>query len=73
MTRIIIAGLFILTLVSCKSSQKSSSDPEAYIYSVHGKMGIENLGVSLTHEHVMSRFGLDLTYIAEYDIDSLLL
>jgi len=73
MTRIIIAGLFILTLVSCKSSQKNSSDPEAYIYSVHGKMGIENLGVSLTHEHVMSRFGLEPVYIAEYDKDSLLM
>ena len=73
MTRIIIAGLFILTLVSCKSSQKNSSDPEAYIYSVHGKMGIENLGVSLTHEHVMSRFGLEPAYMAEYDKDSLLM
>ncbi len=73
MTRIIIAGLFILTLVSCKSSQKNSSDPEAYIYSVHGKMGIENLGISLTHEHVMSRFGLEPAYIAEYDKDSLLM
>jgi phosphotriesterase-related protein len=73
MTRIIIAGLFIFTLVSCKSSQKGSSDPEAYIYSVHGKMGIENLGVSLTHEHVMSRFGLEPAYIAEYDKDSLLM
>jgi phosphotriesterase-related protein len=73
MIRIIIAGLFIFTLISCKSSQKNSSDPEAYIYSVHGKMGVENLGISLTHEHVMSRFGLEPAYIAEYDKDSLLM
>ncbi len=28
-------------------------------------------GVSLTHEHIMSRFGLDPVYIAEYDKESL--
>ncbi len=63
----------MLILVSCNTSQKSSSDQEAYIYSVHGKVGIENIGISLTHEHIMSGFGLEPTYIGEYDKDSLLI
>jgi len=71
MSRKITIGLLFLTLVSCKTDQNSSSDPEGYIYSVQGKVGVENLGFSLTHEHVMSRFGLDPAYIGEYDKDSL--
>ncbi len=73
MRKIILAGLSILILVSCNSSQNSSTDKEAYIYSVHGKIGIEDLGIALTHEHIMSRFGLDPGYIGEYDRDSLLM
>jgi len=73
MKKIYTSGLLLLILVACNSSKQNSSDSEAYIYSVHGKLGVENLGVSLTHEHVMSRFGLEPAYIAEYDIDSLLL
>lgn len=73
MRKIIFLGIFTLILVSCNTSQKSSSEQEAYIYSVHGKVGIENLGVSLSHEHIMSRFGLEPAYIGEYDKDSLLM
>ena len=73
MKKLITFGLFILILASCTSSEKSSQENEAYIYSVHGIVGIESLGISLTHEHVMSRFGLGPAYIGEYDKDSLLM
>ncbi len=73
MRKVYFLGLFMLILVSCNTSQKNSSDQEAYIYSVHGKVEIENLGVSLSHEHIMSRFGLNPAYIGEYDEDSLLM
>lgn len=73
MRRIFFMGLITLILVSCNTSQKDSADQEDYIYSVHGKVGIEKLGISLTHEHIMSGFGLEPRYIGEYDKDSLLM
>ena len=54
-------------MLSCNSPQKKSSDPEGYIYSVHGKMDISELGFALTHEHVMSQFGADPAFVSEYD------
>ena len=71
MNKLLFAGFSLLVLASCNSTQKGSSDPDAYIQSVSGKIKIEKLGFSLTHEHVMSRFGLDPAYIPEYDKDSL--
>lgn len=71
MGKYVIAGLFVLVLFAYNSPKESATDREAFIYSVHGYTGIENLGVSFTHEHVMSRFGLESAYIGEYDKDSL--
>ncbi len=73
MRKTFFVGLITLILVSCNTSQKGSSDGEDYIYSVHGKIGIENIGISLTHEHIMSRFGLEPAHVGEYDKDSLLM
>ena len=71
MKRKLIFALSLLILVTCQCQKDDSADPEDFIYSVHGKMDVSELGVSLTHEHVMSRFGLDPVYIAEYDKESL--
>ena len=73
MKKIFFIGIFTLILVSCNTSQKNASDQDPYIYSVHGKVEIENLGVSLTHEHIMSGFGLEPSYIGKYNKDSLLM
>lgn len=71
MRNIFLAGLVILIIVSCNTSQKKSSDGEDYIYTVHGKIGIEDIGITLTHEHIMSMFGLEPVYVGAYDKDSL--
>ncbi len=73
MKEILIFGSILLFLVSCQTQQKNTTDQEDYIYSVQGKMDISKLGVALTHEHVMSRFGLASAYIPDYDKDSLFL
>ena len=71
MNRTLLLGLFYLFLISCQSHQKNSNGSKDFIYSVHGKMDISKLGISLTHEHVMSRFELESAYIPDYDKDSL--
>jgi predicted metal-dependent phosphotriesterase family hydrolase len=42
-----------------------------FIYSVNGKLTIEKLDISLTHEHIMSDFGADPAYKAQYDTTAL--
>ena len=69
--RIILFVFALLLIIPCHSQHKDDADSTDFIYTVHGKMDINELGVSLTHEHVMSRFGLDPEYIPEYDKESL--
>ena len=71
MNRIILAVVSMLLMISCNSPQNGSSDPEGFIYSVHGKMDISELGIALTHEHVMSQFGADPALVPDYDKESL--
>ena len=67
MKKIILAVASMLMMFSCNSTQEGSSDPEGFIYSVHGKMDISELGIALTHEHVMSQFGAEPAYVSDYD------
>jgi len=67
MKKIFIAVVSVMLVISCNSPQKNSSDPEDFIYSVHGKMDISELGIAFTHEHVMSQFGAEPAYVGEYD------
>jgi len=71
MNRIILTVVAILLMISCNSPQNSSSDQEGFIYSVHGKMDISELGHALTHEHIMSQFGADPALVPDYDKASL--
>jgi phosphotriesterase-related protein len=67
MKKIFISLVTAVLVISCNSSQQNTSDQEGFIYSVHGKMDISELGIALTHEHVMSQFGADPAYVGEYD------
>jgi predicted metal-dependent phosphotriesterase family hydrolase len=71
MNRIILLSFVFLVFISCQSNKKNTAEQDGYIYSVHGKMDIANLGISLTHEHIMSRFGLESSYVPVYLKDSL--
>ena len=53
-----------LILVSCQISQKYE---QGFIHTVSGKIAVENLNFSLTHEHIMSNFGADPNYVPNYD------
>lgn len=56
--------VFILVgLTGCTQHKPESS----YIYSVNGKIPVDQLGFSLTHEHVVSIFGADISYDPKYD------
>ncbi|KKM20521.1 hypothetical protein LCGC14_1644640 [marine sediment metagenome] len=70
MNRIILLSFVFLLFISCQSNKKNSTEPDGYIYSVQGKMDISKLGISLTHEHIMSRFGLESSYVPVYLKDS---
>ena len=71
MNRILIAVVSTLLMISCNSPQNSSSDGEGFIYSVHGKMDISELGIALTHEHLMSQFGADPALVPDYNKEAL--
>lgn len=52
-------------IIACPLNGQNSN--EEFIYTVNGKQRIENLGFSLTHEHIMSNFGGSPEYKASYD------
>jgi phosphotriesterase-related protein len=66
MKAIIVATLLLLT---CSNAYNKGRQIEngGYIFSVNGKVDIENLGFVLTHEHVMSNFGAEASFEAKYD------
>lgn len=71
MKKLLLTVLSALILISCNNSKDNSDEPKDFIYSVNGKVNIGELGVALTHEHVMSRFGADAAYDPEYDKEKL--
>ena len=72
MKRSLIAIFLFTSLVwSCTSSDKGESEQSAIVYGVRGELAAEALGITLTHEHIMSRFGLDPMYIGSYPEDTL--
>ena len=58
-----VAGL-LLVLASCQISQKND---RGFIHTVNGKIPAEKLGFALTHEHIMSNFGAEPSYMPKYD------
>ena len=59
----IIASLLLL---GAFTANNTDATPQ-YIYTVKGKIPVKNLNFSLTHEHIMSNFGAEATYVAKYD------
>lgn len=45
---------------------------DAHIYSVNGKIAVEQIDFALTHEHVMSNFGALAAYSAQYEKEHLM-
>ncbi len=61
---------FLLTFISCNPAGKTQQ--EGNIFTVEGRIGINELGFSLTHEHLMSNFGMSIDSTSEYEEKALL-
>lgn len=70
MKLISIFGL-VLTIACSPAKNGEGVRSEGYIYSVHGKVSIDELGKCLTHEHVMSIFGGESRLIPDYNESAL--
>lgn len=57
--------LLLLLLSSFYGNEKSGKG--RFINTVNGKINMERLNFSLTHEHIMSNFGAKQSYFANYD------
>lgn len=56
----------MLLISSCQADKKHTAE-QSYIYTVKGRLPIDSLNFSLTHEHIMSRFGGEPAYLPNYD------
>lgn len=45
----------------------AQNEPKKYIHTVTGKINLDSLNMSLTHEHIMSTFGANPSYNVDYD------
>ncbi len=61
--------LFHCTLAG---QQTVSGEKELYLESVNGRLAGSEIGLTLTHEHIMSNFGKEPEAVALYDIPKLL-
>ena len=70
--------LFLIGLFSCRGagspSENSTGSPaeKGIIYTVNGSIEPGDLNVALTHEHIMSNFGKDISETSEYNETELL-
>jgi len=71
MKRLLFIGISAIILIFWNCSYNNSPGNDKFIYSVNGKMAVADLGVALTHEHVMSQFGADPGYDPGYDKEAL--
>ncbi|NND05032.1 MAG: phosphotriesterase [Saprospiraceae bacterium] len=63
-----ITAICLLTIVSCQLSQMQEDvSPGGIIHSVNGKIDQQSLGLTLSHEHIMSNFGGEAHYDPNYD------
>jgi predicted metal-dependent phosphotriesterase family hydrolase len=69
------AKLYLAMICLCAlnniSIAQTGNDKKLFINTVKGKIEIEKLGFTLTHEHIMSNFGGELSARANYTKDSL--
>lgn len=66
-----ISKISLLFFLLCSCQLKEKSEQERFIYTVNGKIDVESLHFSLTHEHIMSNFGAEPNRVATYDRDLL--
>jgi predicted metal-dependent phosphotriesterase family hydrolase len=59
--------MIMLVLLTSTCQIEKNHVEEGYINTVQRKMPIDSIHFSLTHEHVMSNFGADQAYVANYD------
>lgn len=71
MKGLLFIGILAILLISWNCSNSNSPKNNDFIYSVNGKMAVSDLGVALTHEHVMSQFGADPSSDPGYDKEAL--
>ncbi len=69
MTRKFIKTFILLSLVACMLNCQGGKEsiPDELINTVNGSVSIDKLGITLTHEHVMSNFGKDKSESSVYD------
>lgn len=65
--KILLFVSLIAVFQACSSSEKDNS-----INTVNGSVTADKLGFKLTHEHIMSNFGKDISETSEYDEAALL-
>lgn len=72
-TRFLLPFLLIgsIALLSACSEGNTVNTGQG-VYTVNGWIGVEELGITLTHEHVMSNFGKETGETGEYDEAALL-
>ncbi len=60
-----------LILYGCGNRKINKKEPENFIMTVNGTVAVDAMGLTLTHEHLFSIFGLDAEEKPEYNIDEL--
>jgi phosphotriesterase-related protein len=68
--RIFLKNTALTSLAALSIPQKlisAEKNAEKYIMTVNGQMEASKLGLILTHEHVMSNFGQEPSYIGQFD------
>jgi phosphotriesterase-related protein len=61
----------ILMMISCNTS-KSEKEQDQIIHTVTGTISVDQLGFALTHEHLMSNFGMEINSTSQYDETALM-
>lgn len=63
--------IMLLGISACNDAAKRQQE-DGIIYTVNGKIDIDELEFALTHEHLMSNFGMDIDSAFQYDEVALL-
>ncbi len=59
--------IVLMFLISSCQVDNQLTEEQGFIYSVKGRLPIDSLNFSLTHEHIMSNFGTEPAYFPDYD------
>lgn len=65
-TFLILLSLATVLLISGNHNSRDDQNRN-FFHSVNGSIAVENMGFALSHEHIMSNFGKDISETSEYD------